>query len=116
MNKSLTSNSLLPLREGVAFVENGNKLAVVSRRVYKPRLALFALLKMLAPDYDSLDLFYRKSLKEFLAACGVRGPSRDTQAQDGEFRKGASEGPRRIIFDLAAPHPGTDPSGSWSHV
>jgi len=67
----------------VAFVENGDKLAVVKRYGCKPRLALFALLKMFAPRYDPWDLFYRKGLKEFLAACGVRGTSWSTQAQDG---------------------------------
>ena len=84
----------------VAFIENGNKLAIVKRPGCKPHLALFALLKMLAPDCDPWDLFYRKGLQEFLAACGVRQPSTSTQTQDGVLVEGAGEGPRRIIFDV----------------
>ena len=38
--------------------------------------------------------------QEFLAACGVCQLSCVTQAQDGIAYEGASEGPRRIIFDL----------------
>ena len=62
---------------------------------------------MFAPRYDPWDLFYRKGLKEFLAACGVRGTSWSTQAQDGVLHEVdgvlhevVGEGPRRIIFDL----------------
>ena len=77
----------------VAFIENGNKLAVVKRRGCKPRLALFALLKLFAPGYDPSDLFYKKGLREFLAACGVRGPSRTTLSQDRVLHEGTSEGP-----------------------
>ena len=66
----------------------------------KPRLALFALLKMFAPRYNRSDLFYRKGLREFLAACGVRGTSCDTVAQDTVSHEVVGEGPRRIIFDL----------------
>ena len=87
----------------VAFVENGNKLAVVKRRGCKPRLALFALLKMLAPRYDPWDLFYRRGLKEFLAACGIHDPSSATPLQDGVADEGADEGAdgsRRVIFDV----------------
>ena len=90
----------------VAFVENGDKLAVVKRYGCKPRLALFALLKLFAPRYDPWDLFHRKGLKEFLAACGVRGTSWGTQAQDGVLHEVdrvlhevVGEGPRHIIFD-----------------
>ena len=84
----------------VALIENGGKLAIIKRQGCKPRLALFALLKMLAPDYDPWDLFYRKGLQEFLAACGVLEPSANTQAQDGAFAEGGAEGPRRIMFDV----------------
>ena len=73
----------------VAFIENGNKLAVAKRRGCKPRLALFALLKLFAPGYDPSDLFYRKGLREFLAACGVRQPSSSTVAQDTVLDEGA---------------------------
>ena len=77
----------------VALIENGGKLAIVKRQGCKPRLALFALLKMLAPDCDPWDLFYRKGLQEFLAACGVLEPSANIQAQDGAFAEGGAEGP-----------------------
>ena len=104
----------------VAFIENGDKLAVVKRPGYKPRVALFALLKIFAPRYDPWYLFYKTGLRELLIACGVRQPSSSTQAQDGAddegaggvrqpssatpLRKGADdegagEGPRRILFD-----------------
>ena len=63
-------------------------------------MAFFALLKMFAPRYDPWDLFYRKGLKEFLAACGVRGTSCDTQAQDGVSHEVVGEGHHRIIFDV----------------
>ena len=59
----------------VAFIENGDKLAVVKRHDCKPRLALFALLKLLAPGFSPWMLFYKKGLREFLAACGVHEPS-----------------------------------------
>ena len=59
----------------VAFIKNCNRLAVVKRRGCKPRLALFALLKTFAPRYPPWLLFYRRGLKEFLAACGVHEPS-----------------------------------------
>jgi hypothetical protein len=84
----------------IAFIENGDKLAVVKRYGCKPRLALFALLKLFAPGYNPSDLFYRKGLREFLAACGVRGTSWGTVAQDTVLHEDAGEGPRRIIFDL----------------
>ena len=84
----------------VAFIENGDKLAVVKRHDCKPRLALFALLKMFAPRYNPSDVFYRKGLREFLAACGVRGTSCDTVAQDTVSHEVVGEGSRRIIFDL----------------
>ena len=84
----------------VAFIENGDKLAVVKRHGCKPRLALFALLKCFAPGYNPSDLFYRKGLREFLAACGVRGTSWSTVAQDTMLHEGAGEGTCRIIFDL----------------
>jgi hypothetical protein len=84
----------------VAFVENGNKLAVVKRPGCKPRLALFALLKCFAPGYEPSDLFYRKGLREFLVACGVREPSCSTLSRDRVLHEGAGEGRRRIIFDL----------------
>ena len=73
----------------VAFIETGDKLAVVKRPGYKPRVALFALLKMFAPGYNPSDLFYRKGLREFLAACGVRQPSSSTVAQDTVLDEGA---------------------------
>ena len=66
----------------VAFVENGSKLAVVKRRGCKPRVALFALLKLFAPGYNPSHLFYKTGLREFLAACGVRGTSCDTVSQN----------------------------------
>ena len=84
----------------VAFIDNGNKLAVVKRQGCKPRLALFALLKSFAPGYQPSDLFYRKGLREFLAACGVRGPSTTTLSQDRVVVEGSGEGPHRIIFDV----------------
>ena len=56
----------------VAFVENGNKLAIVKRRGCKPRLALFGLLETFAPRYDPWLLFYRRGLKEI--SCSMRGP------------------------------------------
>ena len=59
----------------VAFIEDGDKLAVVKRRGCKPRLALFAFLKLFAPTYNPWQVFYQRGLKEFLAACGVREPS-----------------------------------------
>jgi hypothetical protein len=73
----------------VAFIETGDKLAVVKRPGYKPRVALFALLKMFAPGYNPSDLFYRKGLREFLAACGVHQPSSSTVAQDTVLDEGA---------------------------
>ena len=79
----------------VAFIENGSKLAVVKRRGCKPRVALFALLKLFAPGYDPWHLFYRKGLREFLAACGVHEPSCATPSQDGAVHEVAPEGPRR---------------------
>ena len=84
----------------VAFIENGNKLAVVKRRGCKPRMALFALLKLFAPGYSPSDLFYRKGLREFLAACGVHGSSWTTVSQDTMLHEDAVEGPRRIIFNM----------------
>ena len=84
----------------VAFIENGDKLAVVKRHCCKPRLALFALLKMFAPRYEPSDLFYKKGLREFLAACGVRGTSANTPSQDGVIAEGGAEGPRRVVFHL----------------
>jgi hypothetical protein len=86
----------------VAFIEDANKLAVVKRRGCKPRLALFALLKMLAPRYDPWALFYMKCLTKFLAACGVRGPSSSAPPQGGVADEGVGEGgegPRRTISD-----------------
>ena len=64
-------------------------LAVVKRRGCKPRLALFALLKAFAPGFDPSDLFYRKGLREFLATCGVRGPSCNALSQDRISHEGA---------------------------
>ena len=84
----------------VAFVENGNKLAIVKRRGCKPRLALFGLLKTVAPRYDPWLLFYRRGLKEFLAACGVHEPSANAPTREGAFAEGGNEGHRRFIFDL----------------
>ena len=102
----------------VAFIENCNKLAVVKRHGCKPRLALFALLKMFAPRYHPWLLFYRRGLKEFLAACGVHEPSASAApcgavvAEGGDepsasadtrvsaFAEGGDEGPRRVVFDL----------------
>ena len=75
-------------------------LAVVKRRGCKPRLALFALLKAFAPGFDPWMLFYKKGLREFLAACGVRGTSANTPSQDGVIAEGGAEGPRRVVFDL----------------
>ena len=63
-------------------------------------MALFALLKLFAPGYQSSDLFYRKGLQEFLAACAVHGPSQDTLSQGRVSHEVASEGPRRIVFDM----------------
>ena len=57
----------------------------------------FALLKLFAPGYDPSDLFYRKGLREFLAACGVRGTSASTVAQDTVVAEGGVEGPRRLM-------------------
>ena len=60
----------------------------------------------LAPRYDPWALFYRKGLKEFLAACGVRGPSSSAPPQGGVADEGVGEGgegPCRIIFDSSRP-------------
>ena len=87
----------------VAFVENGSKLAVVKRHGCKPRLALFALLKMFAPRDPPWLLFYRRGLKQFLAACGVHEPSWSADARASALHEGANEGAdgsRRIIFDV----------------
>ena len=84
----------------VAFIENGDKLAVVKRHDCKPRLALFALLKMFAPRDPPWWLFYRRGLKEFLVACGVHEPSWSADAHASVLHEGASEGRRRVIFDL----------------
>ena len=80
----------------VAFVENGDKLAVVKRRGCKPRLALFALLKLLAPGFSPWMLFYKKGLREFLAACGVHEPSASAAPCGAVVAEGGAEGPRRI--------------------
>ena len=84
----------------VALIEHGSKLAIVKRQGCKPRLALFALLKILAPRYDPWALFYKKGLKEFLAACGVHEPSASAPPRGGIFDGGGVEGPRRVIFDV----------------
>ena len=81
----------------LAFAHSSFKQNLVSIDSY---LVLFALLKMFAPRYNRSDLFYRKGLREFLAACGVRGTSCDTVAQDTVSHEVVGEGPRRIIFDL----------------
>ena len=52
------------------------------------------------PGYNPSDLFCRKGLREFLAACGVRGTSANTVAQDTVFAEGGVEGPHRFVFDL----------------
>ena len=80
----------------VAFVENGDKLAVVKRRGCKPRLALFALLKLLAPGFSPWMLFYKKGMREFLAACGVHEPSASAAPCGAVVAEGGAEGPRRI--------------------
>ena len=43
---------------------------------------------------------HRKGLQEFLAACGARGTSANTQSQDGVIAEGGAEGRRRVVFDL----------------
>ena len=96
----------------VAFIENGDKLAVVKRHGCKPRLALFALLKMFAPRDPPWLLFYRRGLKEFLAACGVHEPSWSADARASALHEGANEGAdgsRRIIFDVG----NISLSGTW---
>ena len=55
---------------------------------------------MFAPRYVPSHLFYMKGLREFLAACGVRGTSANTPSQDGVIAEGGAEGPRRVVFDL----------------
>ena len=42
----------------------------------------------------------KTGLREFLAACGVRGTSANTPSQDGVIAEGGAEGPRRVVFDL----------------
>ena len=72
----------------VALVENGNKVTIVKRQGCKPRLALFALLKVFAPRYNPWKVFYRMGLKEFLAACGVHEPSSIPSPHGLEFNEG----------------------------
>ena len=50
--------------------------------------------------YNPSYLFYKTGLREFLAACGVRGTSCDIVFQDTVSHEVVGEGPRRIIFDL----------------
>jgi hypothetical protein len=59
-----------------AFIENGDKL--------------------FAPRYEPSDLFYRKGLREFLAACGVRGTSANTLSQDRVFAEGGPLQPNQL--------------------
>ena len=92
----------------VAFIENGDKLAVVERRGCKPRVALFALLKTFAPGYNPWYLYYRMGLNEFLAACGFHEPSPSSCSTGGcplVLHEVASEGRRRIIFALTGTRP-----------
>ena len=81
-------------------------------------MALFALLKLLAPGFSPWMLFYKKGLREFLAACGVHEtsasaapcgavvaeggdePSVSADARASAFAEGGAEGPRRVVFDL----------------
>ena len=46
------------------------------------------------------EIVFKTGPREFLAACGVRGTSCDTVAQDTVSHEVVGEGPRRIIFDL----------------
>ena len=71
------------------------RLAVVKRRGCKPRLAFFALLKLFAPGFNPWMLFYKKGLREFLAACGVHEPSASAAPCGAVVAEGGAEGPRR---------------------
>ena len=55
---------------------------------------------MFAPRYNPSHLFYKTGLREFFAACGIRGTSANTVAQDTIFAEGGVEGPHRVVFDL----------------
>ena len=77
-------------------VEVGNKLAIVKRRGCKPRLDLFALLKAFAPGFDPWMQFYKKGLREFLAACGVLEPSANAPTREGAFAEGGACWDRKV--------------------
>ena len=55
---------------------------------------------MFAPRYNPSHLFYKKGLRGFLAACGVRVTSATTVSQNTMVAEGGAEGPRRVVFDL----------------